>query len=64
MRLFLSSTTGPAERGVRRAIVLIYDHDVHEVGEALHGIQHHSRSVINSVLHIHIDEKNCLEILA
>ncbi|HPC27138.1 MAG TPA: nickel-responsive transcriptional regulator NikR [Candidatus Methanomethylicus sp.] len=65
MRLFLSEHNWARGSGeCAGAIVLIYDHDVHEVGEELTDIQHHSRSVINSVLHIHIDEKNCLEIIA
>ncbi len=65
MRLFLSEhnwTRGGGE--CAGAIVLVYDHSVHEVGEELTDIQHESRAVINSVLHIHVDDKNCLEIIA
>ncbi|MEM3040045.1 MAG: hypothetical protein QXO54_04495, partial [Candidatus Methanomethylicaceae archaeon] len=39
-------------------------HDVHEAEESLTDLQHEFREIINSTLHVHIDEKNCLEILA
>jgi CopG family nickel-responsive transcriptional regulator len=67
MRLFLSEhkwVEGPATGECAGAILLIYDHEVHEAEEELTDIQHHSRGVINSTLHIHIDERNCLEIIA
>ncbi|MDD1766495.1 MAG: nickel-responsive transcriptional regulator NikR [Candidatus Methanomethyliaceae archaeon] len=67
MRLFISEhrwVEGPLSGECAGAIVLIYDHDVHEAEKELTDIQHHSRGVINSTLHIHIDERNCLEIIA
>lgn len=65
MRLFLSEHAwkeGMSE--CAGALVLVYDHDVHEAEENLTDLQHKFRDIINSSLHVHIDEKNCLEILA
>ena len=65
MRLFLSEHNWvQGEGGCAGAIVLIYDHEVHDAEEELTDLQHHYRDVINSGLHIHIDERNCLEIVA
>lgn len=65
MRLYLSEHTWKEDSSeCAGALVLIYDHEVHETEENLTDIQHHFRDVINSTLHIHIDERNCLEILA
>lgn len=65
MRLFLSEYKWSRPRKqIAGAIVLIYDHEVHDAEEGLTDLQHHYRQVINSVLHIHIDDHNCLEIIA
>ena len=67
MRLFLSEhkwVEGPGSGECTGAIVLIYDHGVHEAEEELTDLQHGYRQVINSTLHLHIDERNCLEIIA
>lgn len=42
------------------AIVLIYDHEVRGLEEGLTDIQHHYKDLIQSSIHIHLDEKNCL----
>lgn len=62
MRLYISEYAwkeGALEGG--GAIVIVYDH---EGSEELTDIQHDFRDVINSSLHMHLDEHNCLEILA
>ena len=46
------------------AISMIYDHDVRGVGEGLMHTQHHFIDVISSTTHVHLDERNCLEIIA
>jgi CopG family nickel-responsive transcriptional regulator len=46
------------------AIILLFDHTVRGLEEALTDIQHHYRDIINSVTHIHLNERSCLEILA
>ena len=42
----------------------MFDHAVRGLEDALTDIQHHYRDVINSVMHIHLNEWSCLEILA
>ncbi|NIM46156.1 MAG: nickel-responsive transcriptional regulator NikR [Nitrososphaeria archaeon] len=46
------------------ALIIVYDHGVKGLGEALTEIQHHHEGIINAVMHIHLDEHNCLEIVA
>ena len=45
-------------------LVMIYDHDVKGLEDELIEAQHHHRNVINSVLHIHLSDKECLEAVA
>ena len=42
---------------------MVYDHHVHELGEALTSIQHDHHAAILSTLHIHLDAHRCLEVL-
>lgn len=65
MRLFLSEHTWKeGASDCAGALVLVYDHEVHEAEESITDLQHDFREVINSTLHVHIDDRNCLEILA
>ncbi|MEM2124812.1 MAG: nickel-responsive transcriptional regulator NikR [Candidatus Methanosuratincola sp.] len=65
MRLFLSEHYWSKIEGESAgAIVVVYDHGIRLAEEELTDLQHGFREVINSVLHIHIDERNCLEIIA
>jgi len=55
-------TTGsdvPSKKGMS----LIYEHDVYGLSEKLTDIQHHYHDVIISTLHVHLDEKNCMEVI-
>ena len=45
-------------------LVIVYDHDVKGLEDELIEAQHHHRSVINSVLHVHLSAKECLEAVA
>jgi len=45
-------------------LVMVYDHDVKGLEDELIEAQHHHRSVINSVLHVHLSDKGCLEAVA
>ncbi|MGE4356978.1 MAG: nickel-responsive transcriptional regulator NikR [Candidatus Omnitrophota bacterium] len=49
---------------VAGAITLIYDHHKKELLDKLTDIQHDFQRVIISTQHIHLDEDNCLEIIA
>jgi len=44
-------------------ILVMYEHDVRGLTDALMDIQHKSASFISAVQHLHVDPKNCLEIL-
>jgi len=44
-------------------LTLVYDHHVHELGDALTGIQHQHHAAILATLHIHLDAHLCLEVL-
>ena len=44
-------------------LTLVYDHHVHELGDALTDIQHQHHAAILSTLHIHLDAHLCLEVL-
>lgn len=45
-------------------IVLLYDHHQRELTDRLTDLQHHYHGLIAATMHIHLDEDNCLEILA
>ena len=46
------------------ALIMIYNHETKGVEETLTEIQHEYRTVISATTHIHLDDQNCLEILA
>ena len=45
------------------AILVMYEHDVRGLTDKLMDIQHESASFISAVQHLHVDAKNCLEVL-
>ena len=45
-------------------LVMVYDHDVKGLEDDLIESQHHHRNVINSVLHVHLSDRECLEAVA
>ena len=45
------------------AILVMYEHDVRGLADALVDIQHESASIITAAQHLHVDAKNCLETL-
>ncbi|MBC7218682.1 MAG: nickel-responsive transcriptional regulator NikR [Hadesarchaea archaeon] len=42
-------------------LVLVYEHDVRGLTDAIIDIQHSAGEIVNTVQHIHLDHKNCLE---
>lgn len=44
-------------------ITIVYDHDVRELGETLAHLQHRYHKAIKSTLHVHLDERHCMEVL-
>ncbi|MCP8323439.1 MAG: nickel-responsive transcriptional regulator NikR [Candidatus Methylarchaceae archaeon HK02M2] len=49
---------------VAGALTIIYNHKVKGLEEELTNTQHHHYNIIGSTMHIHLDERNCLEIIA
>ncbi|MGC8994470.1 MAG: CopG family ribbon-helix-helix protein [Pyrobaculum sp.] len=48
---------------VASIVVLVYDHEVGEVVKNITEIQHDFRDVIRTTSHIHLDERNCIEVI-
>ena len=46
------------------AILLTYNHNTRGINESLVDIQHEHEDIINASLHIHLDQHQCLEIIA
>ena len=44
-------------------ITLVYNHHQREMADKLTDLQHHYHEQIVSVLHVHLDAHNCLEVL-
>ena len=63
---FITEYTWTIEKGRAGvgAILFTYAHRPHGLQEALVGIQHQYRDVVNSTTHIHLDESRCLEIIS
>lgn len=45
-------------------ISMVYDHEVRSLVDKLIDIQHSSGVVVKASLHLHLDEHNCMEIIA
>ena len=45
-------------------VTLVYNHHTRRLSDTLTDLQHHFHSLIISTMHVHLDEENCLEILA
>jgi CopG family nickel-responsive transcriptional regulator len=56
--------TSEEERVGVGALVMIYDHETRGLEETLTEIQHEYLTMISSTTHIHLDERDCLEIVA
>ena len=46
------------------SLVIVYDHEIRALGDRLTHIQHHVGHLVISTMHVHLDETNCLEVLA
>lgn len=53
------------EKGVQSGVlVMLYDHEVKGLENELTHIQHHYSQIICSTMHIHLNERDCLEAIA
>lgn len=66
VRIFVSEKKWLQEETGNQAgvLMLIYDHDVRGLENALTDIQHHYAQVICSTMHTHLSERDCLEAIA
>ncbi|MEO3993848.1 MAG: nickel-responsive transcriptional regulator NikR [Desulfurococcaceae archaeon TW002] len=64
LRLFISEHKWRAGDSILGVISVIYDHEVRGVDSELTDIQHDYLNEIISALHIHIDHRNCMLVLA
>jgi CopG family nickel-responsive transcriptional regulator len=46
------------------AIAMVYNHEVKGLEEELTDAQHQFEAIIRSSMHVHLDNKHCLEIIA
>jgi CopG family nickel-responsive transcriptional regulator len=52
-----------AGKEIAGAITLVYDHTKRELARKLTSVQHNFHNIVISSQHIHLDHKNCLEIV-
>ncbi len=52
------------EKGeVIAAVAIVYDHEKRGLADRLTDLQHHAVPMIVSTLHVHLDERHCLEVI-
>jgi len=66
MRLFLTDQKDLRQRkgSLLGAVAVTYDHEVRGLEEKLTDIQHAFTTIVRGAMHIHLDERNCLQIIA
>jgi len=66
VRMFVSEKKWlQEERGTQAGVLMmLYDHEVRGLDDALTDIQHHHANIICSTMHIHLSERDCLEAIA
>lgn len=66
VRLFVSERKWlQEEKGMQAGVLmLLYDHEVRGLEDALTDVQHDHANVISSAMHIHLTERECLEAIA
>ena len=61
----LVSEEWKSERGEKvGTVTLVYNHHKRGISDSLNDIQHHMNRYIVSTMHVHLDEDNCLEVIA
>jgi CopG family nickel-responsive transcriptional regulator len=66
VRLFVSERKWLKEEDTNQTgvIVMVYDHEVRNLESGLTEAQHHHSDLISSTMHIHLGERDCLEVIA
>ena len=62
-KLVLEKEWKDKNENVIGVLVIVYDHEVRELSSHLTRAQHQYYKEIITTLHIHIDKKNCLEVI-
>jgi len=52
------------DKVVAGAIVIVYDHKIKELHKKINSLQHEYHCLILAGQHIHIDDHNCIEVIA
>jgi CopG family transcriptional regulator, nickel-responsive regulator len=60
-RSWIQKDDGTKQVGV---ILMVYEHDTRGLEAELTESQHHHKNLITSTMHIHVNEKDCLEVIA
>ena len=55
---------GEEETEQTGVLLMVYDHEVKGLESELTEVQHHHSSLVSSVMHIHVGERDCLEAVA
>lgn len=63
IRDFLVQQEIEGDEEVVGVVTLVYDHHVRELTEKLIELQHKSKAVVISSMHVHLDHHNCLEVI-
>ncbi len=63
MREYLVGVEWKGSGEVVGSLTLVYDHEVRGLADKLTDLQHEYPSNIISSMHIHLDERNCMELL-
>ncbi|MCL2173095.1 MAG: nickel-responsive transcriptional regulator NikR [Nitrososphaerota archaeon] len=65
VRLFVSERKWLKEEAEQTGVILmVYNHEVRNIESGLTDAQHHHSNLISSTMHIHIGERDCLEVIA
>jgi CopG family transcriptional regulator, nickel-responsive regulator len=60
-RSWIQKDDGTLHTGV---ILMVYEHDTRGLEAELTESQHHHKNLITSTMHIHVNDKDCLEVIA
>jgi CopG family transcriptional regulator, nickel-responsive regulator len=59
----IQETVALPEQEVVGTLTLVYDHHVRQLSDRLTQMQHEHHHQVVSTLHVHLDHRNCLEVL-
>ncbi len=64
LRMFVLENKWYFTKSVAGSIAILYNHDVDEVDVKLTDIQHEYINIIKASMHVHLDEKRCMLLIA